>query len=183
MTIDKEIKEMGHDLLQFAKSDADFTAQRGIVDDLFPYIYQASKRMSTRAISRWLEEVHDVKLSAVTIAKALRESNKYWELFWERIEPSARIFEEAHDVDMKDFLFDVQLFRGLRDGGGNVAVSGAAGYKEYQRACEVLNSEWFVFNKDVWTQCWGYMSEGEPEKVERDNDKKFTENASKGDKK
>ena len=42
-------------LVEHAKQ-ADFSAQRGLIDELFPAIFQASKRMSLRAISRWLRD-------------------------------------------------------------------------------------------------------------------------------
>ena len=34
--------------------------------------------MSARAISRWLKEAKGIKLSDVSIAKALRDPGKYW---------------------------------------------------------------------------------------------------------
>ena len=35
--------------------------------ELFPFIYDASERMSARAISRFFQEEQNIKLSAVTI--------------------------------------------------------------------------------------------------------------------
>ena len=57
--------------------------------------------MSSRAISRWLAE-KGLKLSAATIAKALRESETHWHEIAEEMEPAVRIFSNAHDISLKD---------------------------------------------------------------------------------
>jgi hypothetical protein len=69
----KKIKNVGEALLNHAEEVE--SSRRGVADDLFPYIYVAAKKMSTRAISRWLEESQGIKLSAATISKVLRESD------------------------------------------------------------------------------------------------------------
>lgn len=48
-----------------------FTAQRGTAARLLPYLRLASRRMSARQMSKWLQG-QGVKLSPVTISKALR---------------------------------------------------------------------------------------------------------------
>lgn len=68
-----KFKTIGEALLNHAEEAE--SSRRGIADELFPYIYVAAKKMSTRAISRWLEETQEVKLSAATISKVLRESD------------------------------------------------------------------------------------------------------------
>lgn len=68
-----KIKKVGEALLNHAEEAE--TSRRGVADELFPYIYVAAKKMSTRAISRWLEETQEIKLSAATISKVLRESD------------------------------------------------------------------------------------------------------------
>ncbi len=69
----KKIKIVGEALLNHAEEVE--SSRRGVAEDLFPYIYVAAKKMSTRAISRWLEESQGIKLSAATISKVLRESD------------------------------------------------------------------------------------------------------------
>jgi hypothetical protein len=61
-----------------------------LVIELFPFIFEASQRMSARAISRFLLEEQGVKLSAVTITKALNDPKKSWNAFFDTIDPSAR---------------------------------------------------------------------------------------------
>ena len=82
--------DIGLKLVGHAKS-TEFTANRGLVIELFPFIFEASQRMSARAISRFLLEEQGVKLSAVTITKALNDPKKSWNAFFDTIEPSARV--------------------------------------------------------------------------------------------
>jgi hypothetical protein len=79
---------VGQKLLAHSKV-AKFTATRGLVVELFPFIYGASERMSARAISRFLEKEQRVKLSSVTITRALNNPKKSWNLFFDAIEPHA----------------------------------------------------------------------------------------------
>jgi hypothetical protein len=106
-----EIFDIGADLSRAAK-EMPFQP-RGLVEGLFPFIYEASRRMSTRAISRWLEAEHGIKLSAVTIAKALRNSERHWQDFGEDIQVAALVIEDASGVPMEDFLFDSNLLHNV----------------------------------------------------------------------
>ena len=99
---DLNIEGIGDGLVAFSREAE--TSVRGLVTELFPYIYQASKRMSTRAISKYLLETHHVKLSAASIAKALREPGKHAEAFAEKLEPIARVVSEAWKLTLRDVL-------------------------------------------------------------------------------
>jgi hypothetical protein len=80
--------DVGQKLVGHSKS-AEFTANRGLVVELFPFIFEASERMSARAIGRFLMEEQNIRLSQVTIAKALNDPKKSWLSFFEGIESSA----------------------------------------------------------------------------------------------
>ena len=82
--------DVGQKLVGHSKS-AEFTANRGLVVELFPFIFEASERMSARAIGRFLEEDQNIRLSAVTITKALNDPKKSWISFFETLEPHATI--------------------------------------------------------------------------------------------
>jgi hypothetical protein len=56
---------MGERLVQCAQEQE--ISARGRISELFPYIYQASKRMNTRAISSFLTDNFGLELSAVGI--------------------------------------------------------------------------------------------------------------------
>jgi predicted nucleic acid-binding protein len=142
MSIDPYVEEIGEALVMSAEQDESFSKQRGRVDELFPYIYRASKRMSTRAISRWLMEARNVKLSAVTIAKALRESDRYWLSYYDEVEPASGIVARAYGFDDgRQLLEDEDLF--ARVTGTPPAVSGPDGLDEYNGAVHIVLSQWF----------------------------------------
>ena len=94
--------DIGLKLVGHSKS-TEFTAYRGLVIELFPFIFEASQRMSARAISRFLLDEQGVKLSAVTITKALNDPQKSWNAFFEMIEPSAKVI--ANWCKIGDFGF------------------------------------------------------------------------------
>jgi hypothetical protein len=157
MNTNTELSKVGCNLKRYAETEAEFSA-RGVIDELFPYIYMAAKRMSTRAISRWLKDTHKIKLSPVTIAKALRESDEHWETFFEKIEPSARIFGDAHSVYMRDFLMEYELFAGLKSSRMNLTLSGEEGYREYERAVEIIERDWFqALDESTREECARYI--------------------------
>jgi len=175
MNSDPELREVGCDLVKHAEFEAVFSAQRGIVDELFPYIYVASKRMSTRAISRWLMATQKIKLSAATIAKALREADKYWEEYFETIEPAAQIFARAHNIPIADFLFDLNEFGSLRTREKDLRFSGDEGYNEYQEAAETLEQDWFqLLDDEAREKCKAFVpdeSEEHEEKTEVEHER------------
>jgi len=174
MTIDPELRVVGQELLLHAREEAEFSAQRGrsVVDELFPYIYTASKRMSTRAISRWLLETQKIKLSAVTIAKALRESEKHWESYFEEIEPAAEIVARAHEMESgRELLEDANRFFGVIS--GTPRVSGSVGMDEYQVAQGRVTADWFQALDDAAREdCLAavYVAERREEEAEGKSD-------------
>ena len=96
--------DVGQKLVGHSKS-AEFTANRGLVVDLFPFIFEASDRMSARAISRFLMEEQNIRLSAVTITKALNEPKKSWLSFFAMVEPSAIVLAKWSRSHSFKFLF------------------------------------------------------------------------------
>jgi hypothetical protein len=96
--------DVGQKLVGHSKA-AEFTANRGLVVELFPFIFEASERMSARAISRFLLEQQNIKLSAVTITKALNEPTKSWISFFESVEPSAKVVAKWFRPASFKFLF------------------------------------------------------------------------------
>lgn len=96
--------DVGQKLVGHSKS-AEFTANRGLVVELFPFIFEASERMSARAISRFLQEEQNIRLSAVTITKALNDPKKSWISFFETLQPSATIIAKWHRPASFKYLF------------------------------------------------------------------------------
>lgn len=141
MAISQRYEEVGKELVEYAEQHAVFSAQRGLVEEIFPAIYQASRRMSTRAISNWLKDQKGIKLSAVTIAKALREANKYWQDIYDEIEPQARMMAVAYDVEERDLLVNEKLFEALK--GEPPRASGRDEAEEILAAGEILAANWY----------------------------------------
>lgn len=82
-----EMADIGKELADYAKNEADFSAQRGRIEELFPYIWIASRRMSLRKISEWLEKAKGVSLSANTLSRAMGiriSTGKLWPIHWSR---------------------------------------------------------------------------------------------------
>ncbi len=96
--------DIGQKLVGHSK-EAEFTANRGLVIELFPYIFEASERMSVRAISRFFEEEQDIKLSYVTIGKALNDPKKSWLSFFDSVEPAAVVTAKWFKPPTFKFLF------------------------------------------------------------------------------
>jgi hypothetical protein len=155
-------KSIGEDLLEHADHTA-FTAQRSVLEELFPYILQASQRMSARAIGRWLQDKHGVKFSFVAVARALREKEKHLLAMVERIEPAARCFASGHNVSMGQFLFDRELFDHLRNQPPVLAARDGADVAELagsvDRASMELEEHWFAYPKDVLRECRPFVPE------------------------
>ena len=138
----------GQKLLVHSKS-AEFTARRGLVVELFPFIYGASERMSAKAISHFLETEQGIKLSSVTINKALKDPAKSWNLFFDMIEPAAHVFEKEDGVPMKDFLFKKQIFfKPFKNALVNAAVKVLV-RAEVAQAASILRGKWYVIDWEI----------------------------------
>ncbi len=157
--------KIGLELLQHSHKAATFTAQRGLVDELFPYIYGASKRMSTRAISKWLEEAKGVKLSAVTIAKALRDQDRHWATLCDEIEVSARVMAMECKTSVWELLsMDPDDF--ARDCANNPHVFSPTCQEEADiaSAAEELSSRWFsIVDEAALKRCRDFIMDSPDE--------------------
>lgn len=144
------VKELGAKLVQDSKLNDELCTQRGLIFQLFPFIFEASKRMSCRAIVRWLE-AYGTKLSLGTVAKALRNPQVYWQEIYDDIEPAALIVAETHDLEVRALLGNHELFFNLvhdrntfpsmedrlpHENPENV-------YDQYLDACSKLQEDWF----------------------------------------
>lgn len=150
------LREIGHEMLEYAEN-AEFTAQHGLIDELFPFIYAASKRMSLRAITRWLEENHRIKISANAVAKAMRNQERYWAGLVETVEPSARVMADAYGVPPSRVLDDYEYFRHLETEPPAVAAEDSDGIgKELRRLADavgLIRNRWYSLPDDVRNQC------------------------------
>ena len=153
-----EITNVGSNLLAHSKR-AEFTAMRGLVLDLFPFIFAASQRMSARAISDFLEKEQGVKLSAVTISKAIKEAAKNWNLYFDMIEPAARVFEREDKKPMREFLFKEQIFWKPFQNRFLKAAVKVVLPADVARAASVLRSRWFALDLEIRLKARPYIED------------------------
>jgi hypothetical protein len=79
---------------------------------LFPYIYIASRRMSLRVMSQWLQEKHGVSLSAAAISRALRSRELHLGRLAESIAAPAGYVAEAYGFEPMQLLFGTPFENG-----------------------------------------------------------------------
>jgi hypothetical protein len=147
------LEAVGNSLIEHVQDAA--SSRPGIVGELFPYLVQASKKISVRAIARFLEEEHGVKVSYVTIGRALRNPGKYWNLYFDEIEPHAWIVAESHERSPRDFISEPEKYQEMMDGKpiyqveGDDEASFFRAERDYKNAVAVLDEKWFCFDEDI----------------------------------
>ena len=97
---------IGAELVKYAQS-LDPIERIAPVTRLFPYIYEASKKMGVREISRWLLLEKKISISPATISRALRAPANHWEDFASIVELHVRALEEQLKVHVSIHLFDL----------------------------------------------------------------------------
>jgi hypothetical protein len=149
--MDTRLVEIGQSLVDASQQED--TSARGLVTELFPFIFTAARRMSARSISRFLKEGHNVKISAVTISRALKEPEKHLEPFAEEVEPQARLFASCHGEDLETILENQHAFDILSNQmpivAGNSRDEELAMLDDYRRAEDFIRYKWFGFDPEV----------------------------------
>ncbi|MDR2849031.1 MAG: hypothetical protein LBW77_00550 [Verrucomicrobiota bacterium] len=151
-----KLEEIGKEMVEYAEQ-ADFTAQRGLIDELFPFIYVASKRMNLHAIMRWLADNHRITISVNALAKAMRSQDEHWARLVGDVEPSARVMSDAYGYGPSEILDSFLLFQCLEAKPPAIASEDPEGIeKEFRRiavAAGILRNRWFSQPEDVRNQC------------------------------
>jgi hypothetical protein len=151
------LTDIGRKLLDHSKR-ADFSAKRGAVVELFPYIFAANERLSARAIGRFLEKEQGLKLSAVTITKALNDPQKNWNAFFEGLEPYALTFQKETQAPLTDFLFKDKNVKNPN----NLALKVSRKLifsPEFEHADMVLREKWFSIDLGIRLKARPYLEE------------------------
>ena len=168
-----QVKELGAKLVQDSRLNSELCTQRGVIFHLFPFIYEASKRMSARGIVRWLD-AYGTKVSLATVAKALRNPQIYWQEIFEDIEPAALVVAEAHDLEVRTLLANHELFFNLvheKNTFPNLEgrlphESPQELYDEYLDACAKLQEDWFCLPPASIEACLANVPDEENPAVE-----------------
>jgi hypothetical protein len=164
MKRDLDVADIGSDLVEASQLTAQSPGE--VLEELFPYVYDASRRMSTRAISAWLKENHGIQISQPTISRALRKGEKYWQGFADFIEPWARRVEAEVDSVMDDFLFEDDVFKYMVEQipPSNAFEEGsdeAVRYREFEDAVSILERKWFTLSLETRLLCRRYFGEAQ----------------------
>ena len=158
--------DIGQKLVGHSK-EAEFTANRGLVIELFPFIFEASERMSVRAISRFFEEEQDIKLSYVTIGKALNDPKQSWLSYFHSVEPAAitiaKWFRPASFKYLYSSKSDFDTRMNFEKEGliGSAVVRGAVSLLRPDRAAAVklLREKWFSIGQGTRLKAKGFLEE------------------------
>jgi hypothetical protein len=161
-----DLIDVGQKLVGHSK-ETEFSANRGLVIELFPFIFEASERMSARAISRYLLEEQNIRLSAVTITKALNDRKKSWVSFFDSIERSATVIAKWHRPASFKFLFvskNVYEDRTTADTDGPIGraiIRGAKALLQPDRVAaeKVLREKWFSIGQATRLKAKPYLEE------------------------
>ncbi|HTQ51377.1 MAG TPA: hypothetical protein VMJ12_11750 [Candidatus Acidoferrales bacterium] len=152
------VTDIGQELVNHSKG-FDSRGKHGLVVELFPFVFGASERMSARAISRHLKDKHNVKLSAVTITKALNEPQRYWDLFFDRIEPYVEVHEKWNKSERREvFLYDDEGFK-ITEFPGRALLRKHLLKPELAEAINVLREKWFSIDLGIRLKARSYLAE------------------------
>jgi hypothetical protein len=154
-----DFKGIGKELFQHAQQEV--SSAHGVLEELFPYIYSASSRMSTRAVSEWLCEKHNLRISHTTIARALREAGRHIAPIADRACGLAELLERETGICDHFILYDEtgapsvpEAFLELE--GRLKELSPAA-----QRAVLELKATWFEYPAAFREACYKFFPEPE----------------------
>jgi hypothetical protein len=143
-----DVAGIGQKLFTHSKA-AEFTARRGLSLELWPFIFGAGERMNAKAISRFLEDEQGFKLSSVTINKALKDPARNWNVYFDMVEPSARVIAKSDKVALGDLLFQEQYFlKPAKNPVLKVAVKLLVS-DEQQYAASILRTKWYPIDWEI----------------------------------
>ena len=148
-----DFKDIGKELVQASKESL---SARGIVAELFPYIYEASKRMSARSISRWLEDTQNIKLSHVSISKALKNADEHFEAILDNVWPAAKLIGEIFNETPLEVLYPKNA---ANPDLWNITELPSADeeFNDQRDALIKLRDEWFALPVRVREQCIRFL--------------------------
>jgi hypothetical protein len=154
------VAAIGQTLVQHSKA-ADLDRKRGLVVELYPSIFGAHEKMSARAISRFLKEKHGISLSAVTITKALNDPKKYWNQFFDTIEPFVEAYENWDKSEKREkFLYDDKAFKVILPNLPGRDLLRKALFKfEFSQAVQALREKWFSIDLGIRIKARPYLAE------------------------
>lgn len=138
-------KAIGQDLISASAGSAIKRSNKTY--EMFPYIFVASSNgKSVRFISNWLSE-RDVKISASTIAKALREQDDYFKSYYERFRGLELelngLTPLTREGPQNTRLFDEKLFLDVFENPNSHHLNFVQEYSRLSKLVKIIKDEWF----------------------------------------
>jgi hypothetical protein len=172
VSLDHQIRQAGDDLVEYSQNFGE-EETRSLTDLLFPSIFIASKRMSARAINRWLEEHQGIKFSAASVAKALRSQGQHFKQIADRVQPLAEHIALSCGVAPMDLLLEntppLDLLMELSDPHAVNADHYLKINGYIESAANDLRKEWVSLDREIRFRCLYYF-EFEPEETNTDDE-------------
>jgi len=182
------IKDIGKALVEQAENKP--SSARGMVDELFPYIYAASeRRMSARAISRWLEEKQQVKLSYTTISKVLKEADERMQKHFTEMRavedelhgrsplssPQAAWGDESITLLFDEDAFERMVSMGAETGLAMLRQECGVSEANYTKLINKIRNEWFELPEVYRNDCKQFVLNENEKQTAESSQKEQTE--------
>ena len=152
---DESLSAIGSDLLSFAEEHG-APNRLPLTTQLFPFLHLASRRMTTREMSGWLETNKGVKLSGPMISKGLQRPDLHLRRIAEHLQPLAAYVAAVHNVNAEWLLFEEDpdsgqsAFKAFTEQIENAPESPSDGIRE---ALETLSESWDTIPQEVKFMC------------------------------
>ena len=176
MTNDETMSAIGADLLSHAQEFGE-PNRLPLTTQLFPFLFLASRRMTTREMSAWLETTKGVKLSGPMISKGLQRPELHLRRIAEHVQPLAAYIAAAHGLDAERLLFGGDTETGASDlkTFGEHLFGASEHYSDgVHEAYEILAESWGPIPEEVKFMCHRYLNFGDADSGESDDESSDT---------
>ncbi|MBG1267251.1 hypothetical protein [Nostoc sp. WHI] len=135
-----------------------------VLQEIFPFVYEASRRMSAREISKWLQDKYDIQISQPTLSRALKDPKQFWDGYTETIEPVARRIASSLGINIKSVLFnlgqedDMAFHEAMQDAKHKLSKSEL---KDVEDGLVFLREKWFVLSDGTRRDCSPFFDEAQ----------------------
>jgi hypothetical protein len=143
----------------FQHSQQEISTARGVLGELFPYIYATSSRMSTRAVSEWLCEKHNLRISHATIARALREAVQHISPIADHMFGLAEFLERETGIPGHFILYDPTGAPAVSEAFLEVETRLKELSPAAQRAVAELKETWYEYPLAFREACYKFLPE------------------------
>jgi hypothetical protein len=172
MPNDETMSAIGADLLSHAQEFGE-PNRLPLTTQLFPFLFPASRRMTTREMSAWLEKEKGVKLSGVMISKGLQRPELHLRRIAEHVQPLAAYIAAAHELNAERLLFGENLETGeseLKNFGEHLFAASEHFSDGVHEAYGILAESWEPIPEEVKFMCRRYFNFGESSAGEESDD-------------